>query len=65
MMRFVILVALVSGLVIGVGGVQAQDTCTFDVTSGDWDVDLNWDCGIVFGHEPTAADRAVATKARR
>ena len=57
-MRFVILVAVVCGLVIGVGAVQA-DTCTFDVPSGDWDVLENWDCVVGGEQVPTAADRAV------
>ena len=58
MMRFVLLVVLVSGLMIGVGIAQA-DTCTFDATSGDWDVLENWDCVVAGEQVPTAGDRAV------
>ena len=58
MMRFVILVAVVCGPVIGVGAAQA-DTCTFDVPSGDWDVLENWDCVAGGEQVPTAADRAA------
>lgn len=58
-MRYAIVVAVVCGLVIGVGAVQAQDTCTFDATSGDWDLASNWDCVVGGEQVPTAADRAV------